>query len=180
MEFDPGSSTLSDASKEKLDTIAKALADKPSIKMDLSARVDPAVDEPGLRAAYVDRQVKLAKMKDSSDDNPNISPSTITLSADEYTKFLTKAYKDADFKKPRNMIGLTKTLPDADMKAALAANAPIDEGALGALAQKRATAVKTYFDGKIDSKRIFIVSPHMNADGIKDKGAPTRVDFGLQ
>ncbi|KQR76350.1 AsmA family protein [Burkholderia sp. Leaf177] len=180
VEFDPGSSTLSDASKEKLDTIAKALADKPSIKMDLSARVDPAVDEPGLRAAYVDRQVKLAKMKDSSDDNPNISPSTITLSADEYTKFLTKAYKDADFKKPRNMIGLTKTLPDADMKAALAANAPIDEGALGALAQKRATAVKTYFDGKIDSKRIFIVSPHMNADGIKDKGAPTRVDFGLQ
>jgi hypothetical protein len=180
VEFDPGSSTLSDAGKQKLDTIAKALADKPSIKMDLSARVDPAVDEPGLRAAYVDRQVKLAKMKDSSDDNPNISPSTITLSADEYTKFLTKAYKDADFKKPRNMIGLTKTLPDADMKAALAANAPIDEGALGALAQKRASAVKAYFDGKIDSKRIFIVSPHMNADGIKDKGAPTRVDFGLQ
>ena len=180
VEFDPGSSTLSDAGKQKLDTIAKALADKPSIKMDLSARVDPAVDEPGLRAAYVDRQVKLAKMKDSSDDNPNISPSTITLSADEYTKFLTKAYKDADFKKPRNMIGLTKTLPDADMKAALAANAPIDEGALGTLAQKRASAVKAYFDGKIDSKRIFIVSPHMNADGIKDKGAPTRVDFGLQ
>jgi hypothetical protein len=180
VEFDPGSSTLSDAGKEKLDTIAKALADKPSIKMDLSARVDPAVDEPGLRAAYVDRQVKLAKMKDASDDNPNISPSTISLSADEYTKFLTKAYKDADFKKPRNMIGLTKTLPDADMKAALAANAPIDEGALGALAQKRASAVKAYFDGKIDSKRIFIVSPHMNADGIKDKGAPTRVDFGLQ
>jgi hypothetical protein len=180
VEFDPGSSTLSDAGKEKLDTIAKALADKPAIKMDLSARVDPAVDEPGLRAAYVDRQVKLAKMKDSSDDNPNISPSTISLSADDYTKFLTKAYKDGDFKKPRNMIGMTKTLPDADMKAALAANAPIDEGALGALAQKRASAVKAYFDGKIDSKRIFIVSPHMNADGIKDKGAPTRVDFGLQ
>ncbi|WP_174362862.1 DUF748 domain-containing protein [uncultured Caballeronia sp.] len=180
VEFDPGSSTLSDAGKEKLDTIAKALADKPSIKMDLSARVDPAVDEPGLRAAYVDRQVKLAKMKDANDDNPNISPSTITLSPDEYTKFLTKAYKDADFKKPRNMIGMTKTLPDADMKAALAANAPIDEAALGTLAQKRASAVKAYFDGKIDSKRIFIVSPHMNADGIKDKGAPTRVDFGLQ
>ena len=35
-------------------------------------------------------------------------------------------------------------------------------------------------DGKIDSKRIFIVAPHLNADGIKDKGAPTRVDFGLQ
>jgi hypothetical protein len=78
------------------------------------------------------------------------------------------------------MIGLTKSVPDADMKAALAANAPIDDGALGALAQKRASAVKAYFDGKIDARRIFIVSPHMNADGIKDKGAPTRVDFSLQ
>jgi uncharacterized protein involved in outer membrane biogenesis len=180
VEFDPGSSTLSDAAKEKLDTIASALADKPSIKMDISARVDPALDEPGLRAAYVDRQVRLAKMQDSSDDNPNINPSSIQISADEYTKFLTKAYKDAKFKKPTNLIGMTKTLPDADMKAALAEHAPVDEGALNTLAQRRATAVKQYFDGKIDSKRIFIVAPHLNADGIKDKGTPTRVDFGLQ
>jgi hypothetical protein len=40
--------------------------------------------------------------------------------------------------------------------------------------------VKQYFEGKIDSKRIFIVAPHLNAEGIKDKGAPTRVDFGLK
>ncbi|CAN7530765.1 DUF748 domain-containing protein [Caballeronia sp. LjRoot31] len=180
VEFDPGSATLSDAANEKLDTIAKALADKPSITLEISARVDPALDEPGLRAAYVDRQVRLAKMKDASEDNPNINPSTIPISADEYSKFLTKAYKSADFKKPRNLIGMTKSVPDADMKAALAEHAPVDEGALGALAQRRASVVKQYFEGKIDSKRIFIVAPHLNADGIKDKGAPTRVDFGLK
>ena len=180
VEFDPGSATLSDSSKEKLDTIAKALADKPSITLEISARVDPALDEPGLRAAYVDRQVRLAKMQDASEDNPNISPMSIPISADEYSKFLTKAYKNADFKKPRNLIGMTKSVPDADMKAALAEHAPVDEGALGALAQRRAAVVKQYFDGKIDSKRIFIVAPHLNAEGIKDKGAPTRVDFGLK
>ncbi|WP_158940304.1 DUF748 domain-containing protein [Burkholderia sp. S171] len=180
VEFDPGSATLSDASKEKLDTIAKALADKPSITLEISARVDPALDEPGLRAAYVDRQVRLSKMQDASEDNPNINPSSIPISADEYSKFLTKAYKSADFKKPRNLIGMTKTVPDTDMKAALAEHAPVDEGALGALAQRRAEGVKQYFEGKIDSKRIFIVAPHLNAEGIKDKGAPTRVDFGLK
>jgi Domain of Unknown Function (DUF748) len=180
VEFDPGSATLSDAANEKLDTIAKALADKPSITLEISARVDPALDEPGLRAAYVDRQVRLSKMQDASEDNPNINPSSIPISADEYTKFLTKAYKSADFKKPRNLIGMTKTVPDADMKAALAEHAPVDEGALGALAQRRASVVKQYFEGKIDSKRIFIVAPHLNAEGIKDKGAPTRVDFGLK
>jgi hypothetical protein len=180
VEFDPGSATLSDAAKEKLDTIAKALADKPSITLEISARVDPALDEPGLRAAYVDRQVRLSKMQDASKDNPNINPSSIPISADEYSKFLTKAYKNADFKKPRNLIGMTKTVSDADMKAALAEHAPVDEGALGALAQRRASVVKQYFEGKIDSKRIFIVAPHLNAEGIKDKGASTRVDFGLK
>jgi hypothetical protein len=180
VEFDPGSATLSDASKEKLDTIAKALADKPSITLEISARVDPALDEPGLRSAYVDRQVRLAKMKDASEDNPNINPMSIPISADEYSKFLTKAYKSADFKKPRNLIGMTKSVPDADMQAVLAEHAPVDEGALGALAQRRAAVVKQYFEGKIDSKRIFIVAPHLNAEGIKDKGAPTRVDFGLK
>jgi hypothetical protein len=180
VEFNPGSATLSDAAKEKLDTIAKALADKPSITLEVSARVDPALDEPGLRAAYVDRQVRLAKMQDASEDNPNINPMSISISADEYSKFLTKAYKSADFKKPRNLIGMTKSVPDADMKAALAEHASVDEGALGALAQRRASVVKQYFEGKIDSKRIFIVAPHLNAEGIKDKGAPTRVDFGLK
>lgn len=180
VEFDPGSAILSDAATQKLDTIAKALADKPSVELDISARVDPAIDGPGLRAAYVDRQVRLAKMKDSGDDNPNVNPSSIPISADEYSKLLTKAYKSADFKKPTNFIGLTKSVPDADMKQALADNAPVDQAALGALAQKRATAVKQYFDGKIDSKRIFIVAPHLNADGITDKGATTRVDFGLK
>jgi uncharacterized protein involved in outer membrane biogenesis len=183
VEFDSGSATLNDAAREKLDTIAKALADKPSIKLDISARVDPALDEPGLRAAYVERQVRLAKTHDEGGDADaaagGAEATAVTVSPDEYNKYLTQAYKATDFKKPRNLIGMTKSVPDADMKAALAANAPIDESALRTLAQRRATAVQQYFEGKVDSKRIFIVAAKMNADGIKDKGAPTRVDFGL-
>jgi hypothetical protein len=48
------------------------------------------------------------------------------------------------------------------------------------LAQQRAQSVQQYLDGKIDSSRVFIVAPKLNADGIKDKGATTRVDFGLK
>jgi hypothetical protein len=180
VEFDPGSDDLTDAAKKKLDTIAKALADKPSIKLDLSARVDPAVDGPALRAAYVERQVRIAKLRDQAGSGASVDPSTLKVSGDEYSKYLEKAYKSADFKKPRNMIGLTKTLPDEEMKKALAENAPVDDAALRALAQSRAAAVQEYFDGKIDGKRIFVVAPKMDAGGIDDKGAATRVDFGLK
>jgi hypothetical protein len=180
VEFEPGSAKLSDAADKKLDTIAKALTDKASIRIDLIGRVDPAVDEPGLRAQYVERQVKQQKIKDVVGNGESVDLSTVTVDPKEYDKYLTKAYKAADFKKPRNFVGLTKSLPDDEMKSAMAANAPIDDASLRQLAQQRAQAVQQYFDGKIDSSRVFIVAPKLNADGIKDKGATSRVDFGLK
>lgn len=115
-----------------------------------------------------------------SSNGENVDWGSVKVSGDDYDKYLTKVYKSADFKKPRNMIGLTKTLPDADMKAALLQNAPVDEASLRDLAQRRAQAVQEYFDGKIDSSRIFVVAPKLTADGIDDKGAGSRVDLGLK
>ncbi|MEW9582648.1 DUF748 domain-containing protein [Paraburkholderia sp. DGU8] len=180
VEFEPGSAKLTDADTKKLDTIVKALADKPSIRMDLIGRVDPAVDEPALRTRYVDRLVKQQKIKDVVGNGESVDLSSVSVDAKDYGKYLTKVYKSADFKKPRNLVGLTKSLPDDDMKSALAANAPIDDASLRELAQQRAQSVQQYLDGKIDSSRVFIVAPKLNAEGIQDKGATTRVDFGLK
>ncbi|MGY6256412.1 DUF748 domain-containing protein [Paraburkholderia caledonica] len=180
VEFEPGSAQLTEDDNKKLDTIVKALGSKPSIKMDLIGRVDPKLDEPALRARYVDRLVKQQKIKDVVGNGQSVDLSGVTVDPKEYDKYLTKAYKSADFKKPRNFVGLTKSMPDDDMKSALAANAPIDEASLRQLAQQRAQSVQQYLDGKIDSSRVFIVAPKLDADGINDKGATTRVDFGLK
>ncbi|MHB9834917.1 DUF748 domain-containing protein [Paraburkholderia terrae] len=180
VEFDPGSYALSDASQKKLDMIVKALSDKPSIRLDIIGRVDPAVDQPALRTAYVDRLVRQQKLKDVVGNGESVDPMTIKVDDKEYDKYLTKAYKDSDFKKPRNIVGLTKTLPDDEMKTALAEHAPITDASLRDLAQRRAQAVQQYFEGKIDNSRVFIVAPKLDASGIDDKGATTRVDFGLK
>ena len=148
--------------------------------MDLIGRVDPAIDEPALRTLYVERLVKQQKIKDVVGNGESVDLSTVTVDPKDYDKYLTKAYKSADFKKPRNFVGLTKSMPNDDMKSALADNAPIDDASLRQLAQQRAQAVQQYLDGKIDSSRVFIVAPKLNADGIQDKGATTRVDFGLK
>jgi hypothetical protein len=180
VEFDAGSATLSDTAQKKLDTIAKALTDKPSVRIDLIGRVDPAVDQPALRTRYVDRLVRQQKLKDVVGNGESVDPMTIKVDDKEYEKYLTKAYKDADFQKPRNIVGLTKSIPDDDMKTALAEHAPVTDASLRELAQQRAQAVQQYFDGKIDSSRVFIVAPKLDAKGIEDKGATTRVDFGLK
>jgi len=180
VEFDAGSAKLSDAADQKLDTIAKALADKQSIRIDLIGRVDPAVDTPALRTLYVETLVKQEKIKAVVGNGESVDLSSVTVDPKEYDKYLTKAYKDADFKKPRNFVGLTKTLPDDEMKSALAEHAPINDASLRDLAQQRAQSVQQYFEGKIDSSRVFVVAPKLDAQGIKDKGATTRVDFGLK
>ncbi|KVH36354.1 DUF748 domain-containing protein [Burkholderia cepacia] len=180
VEFAPGSYQLDDAQQKKLDTVVKMLTEKPSIRLDLIGRVDPAKDTSGLGDAYVERLVRQQKLKDVVGQGESIDPMSVTVEPAEYSKYLTRAYKAADFKKPRNLIGLQKTLPDADMKKALAEHAPADDNALRALAQQRAQAVRQYLDGKIDSSRVFVVAPKLDAKGIDDKGATTRVDFGLQ
>ncbi|WP_176047685.1 DUF748 domain-containing protein [Burkholderia sp. BCC1644] len=180
VEFAPGSYELADAQQKKLDTVVKMLTEKSSIRLDLIGRVDPAQDTPGLRDAYVERLVRQQKLKDVVGQGESVDPMSVKVDKAEYSKYLTRAYKAADFKKPRNLVGLQKTLPDADMKQALADHAPADDNALRALAQQRAQAVRQYLDGKIDSSRVFVVAPKLDAKGISDKGATTRVDFGLQ
>ncbi|RQS31679.1 DUF748 domain-containing protein [Burkholderia sp. Bp8992] len=180
VEFAPGTYELTDAQQKKLDTVVKMLTEKPSIRLDLIGRVDPAQDTPGLRDAYVERLVRQQKLKDVVGQGESIDPMSVKVDKAEYSKYLARAYKAADFKKPRNLVGLQKTLPDADMKQALADHAPADDNALRALAQQRAQAVRQYLDGKIDSSRVFVVAPKLDAKGISDKGATTRVDFGLQ
>ncbi|MGS0894840.1 DUF748 domain-containing protein [Burkholderia stagnalis] len=180
VEFAPGSARLADAQQKKLDTVVKMLTEKPSIRLDLIGRVDPAKDTPGLRDTYVERLVRQQKLKDVVGQGESIDPMSVKVEPAEYGKYLTRAYKAADFKKPRNLVGLQKTLPDDDMKKALADHAPADDNALRALAQQRAQAVRQYLEGKIDSSRVFVVAPKLDAKGIEDKGATTRVDFGLQ
>ncbi len=180
VEFDPGSAKLTDSTTNKLDTILKALNDKREVKIDLIGRADPAIDTPALRVAYVERLVRKEKVKDVVGRGESIDTSAVRVDPKEYDGYLTKAYKGADFKKPHNFIGLTKSLPADDMKAALAEHAPIDEASLRKLAQQRAQSVQQYFDGKVDASRVFIVAPKLDAQGIKDKGATTRVDFGLK
>ncbi|KVT65374.1 DUF748 domain-containing protein [Burkholderia ubonensis] len=180
VEFAPGSDELADAQQKKLDTVVKMLNEKASIRLDLIGRVDPDKDTAGLRETYVDRLVRQQKLKDVVGQGESIDPRSVKVEPAEYHTYLTRAYKAADFKKPRNLVGLQKTLPDDDMRKALAEHAPVDEGSLRTLAQARAQSVRQYLEGKIDSSRMFIVAPKLDAKGIEDKGATTRVDFGLK
>ena len=143
----------------------------------MSGRADANIDTQGLKLAYVDDLVKKEKAKAMSSGAKPVDPSTVTVTPEEYSRYLKQAYMEADFKKPRNFIGLTKTLPDDDMKRALAFHAKADDTSLRALADQRAQNVRRYLAEKVEGNRLAIAAPHLGTEGMKDNGPSTRVDL---
>ena len=183
VEFSPGRADLQASAETKLQTLAKALTDRPGIRIDVGGRAIPEADRDGLKRASLDRALRVQKQKSLAADGESApSLDALTIADDEYPKLLAAVYRDADLPdKPRNMFGIAKTVPPAEMEAMLLASYRVDDQALATLANARAQAVKEWFarSGNVAPERVFVVAPKLTSTGIDDKGAPTRVDFAI-
>ncbi len=197
--FEPGSSALDADAQKRVETLAKALGDRPALKLEIGGRADGQADREALRHAAVETAMKHEKMKSlaASGDAP-ASVDLVTIGADERVRWLTAAYKQSSIKdRPRNVIGLLKDLPPAEMEAMLHADAKVDDDALRLLANARAQAVKDDLVSKnIATERLFLTVPRLpgieaadaagaaptgSAGSATPAGAPSsRVDLALR
>jgi hypothetical protein len=177
VEFAPGLATLTPDSQQKLATIAKALQDRPALRLDISGRVDPQFDREGLREARLASLIRMRKIKDTGSHE---DADRVQLTPEEYDTYLTRVYKTATFPKPRDLLGLDKSLPPDEMKKLLLTNMEITNQDLQHLADARANAVRQWLSGEADQARLFVVAPTLKADGIQEKGKTTRVDLSLK
>jgi hypothetical protein len=180
IEFAPGYSTMTPDGQQKLDTVAKALAQRPALKLNISGRVDPKFDKDGYKEASLEHSIQVLRHHaegDSADSKTKSAP----LSPTDYNKYLAKVYSAGKFQKPRNAIGLAKTIPPDEMKKLILTNTPVSDQDLHNLADWRANAVRAYLSSKqVEAARMFIVAPKLDASGIKDQGKTTRVDLSLE
>lgn len=179
IEFAPGYSTLTPESETRLATLSKALQDRPSLRLNISGRVDPQFDREGLREAMLEQRIKLQKLQDLGSAE-GMGPAGVEIGPDEYDKYLKRAYHAAKFAKPRNFIGLEKSLPPDEMKKLMITNMEVTDQDLAKLAGARANAVRQSLGKTIDPSRLFIIAPRLNPDDIKDKGKTTRADLSLE
>ncbi|MGB3434010.1 DUF748 domain-containing protein, partial [Achromobacter sp.] len=182
VEFAPGSAVLTEDSQQRIETLTKALTDRPALKMDISGRADPKTDMEGLRQAWVDAKIRAAKAAATTPRGKKPNPAGVEVSGAERAKYLEEVYDDTDIKdKPRNFIGMSKSVPAAQMEEMLRSVAPVGDEQLRQLADARAQAVYEKLQAQEGlADRVFIVAPQLDADGIKDEGQPSRVDFSLK
>ena len=88
------------------------------------------------------------------------------LSTEDYNKYLAKVYSAGDFKKPRDAIGLAKTLPPDEMKKLILDNTPVTDQNLQHLADARANAVRAYLSEQAGG---FGADVHNRAEAGRDR-----------
>ena len=182
IEFDYGSAVISAEETKKISMIGKALNDRPNIKLDIEGYVDAEQDKYALKKAELDRRIKAQKMKETmSKDDQQIAVENVVLTEQEYDKYLKQVYRSADFSKPRNILGMQKTLPPAEMEKLMLANIDVTDSDLRQLAARRAQNVKELMlQSDIAADRIFIVESKSLTPEKKEKVKNSRADFKLK
>lgn len=184
IEFDYGRATLTAAAEAKIKTLATAMNNRPALKLQISGRADPANDWEGLKKVGLERKVKAQKLKQlARQGNAPKSVDEVRIEKDEYERFLKAAYGEESFPKPRNVIGLAKDLPAAEMESLMLKHAKVSDDDVRELATRRAQAVRERLlaTGQITADRLSLVTPKpVSAEQTeKAKAKLSRVDFTL-
>lgn len=183
VEYDPGSAALSPQATAKLDTLIKALHDRPALKLELEGHVDPEKDREGLlRAAFL-RKLKAQKLRNLvRQGQPAPELEKLTIDEAEYQVYLKAAYKEEKFPKPRNIIGIAKELPAPEMEKLILTHLEIRESDLRQLARQRALRVEEYLlqSKLIEPGRVFLVEAATLQPQKNEKMKESRVDFRLK
>jgi hypothetical protein len=181
--FDPGRAAITPAAEDKLTKLQKALSERPALKLDATGRSDSDKDREGLRRYRFDQQVKAQKLKDLVKKGSSVaSVDEVKIEPQEYETYLKRAYKEAKFPKPRNVIGFQKDLPKEEMEKLMLTNTAVTDDDLIQLANQRAQAAKDFITRgeQVPADRVFLLAPKLEAAKGEDKLPGSRVDFSLK
>jgi len=180
LTFANGVARLEEQQRETLSKLASMLAKRPSLNLEISAFVDAEKDPEAFRKDQLLQKMLDAKWLAIKDEEG--APETrdkVTLTPEEKSEYLYQVYEEADFPRPRNFVGMLKTLPDPEMEKLLLANIRADEAEMQQLAQARALVVRdALIAGNEQIKpRIFLKTVDIYQPA--DKGSNSRVEFNI-
>lgn len=183
LEFDYGVATIAETNTKKIDTLVKALSDRPALKLEIEGHTDMEKDREALKQLFFNRKLKAQKLNEFvKKGQPVVPMDEVKIEPKEYEKYLKMAYKGEKFPKPKNILGMAKDLPVPEMEKSILTHLEITEGDLGALASQRAMKVKDAIlkSGQVEPERIFILEPKSLGPEKKEKLKDSRVDFKLK
>ena len=189
VEFRPGTALANAGGNAAIDKVAKALIDKPALKMTVTGAADPASErEAYLSAALEARLATEARREALRSGAPGAAAGASAaasaappLGAEERARLLKQLYKDTEIpNKPRNAVGFVKDIPGPEMEALLKSRLVVGDEAMRELALQRGIAVRDALIAKgLPSERLFLAAPKLRAAGDADAAWTPRVQLVL-
>lgn len=173
----PGTANFGTDAKDKLDSLAEALAKRPRLKLQVAGTSSPAVDSAAMTELRFLRAVKTPKFLDLQERGEAPADLDAVELGEDYAEYLEQAYAAAEFEKETNAFGLTAEQPVEVMEEQLRQHLAATDEDVQELARQRAVHAKdALLERGVDPARVFLREP---TD--KDAGQmPTGVVMSLQ
>lgn len=178
--FAPGSGSIGTDANKVLGSIAKAMLDRPGIRLEVTGTASEAEDAPALRKSGLDRRLRAEKLAAMATRGQAAGVlRDVEVSAEEYPVLLAQLYRK-EFPTPaqppqgqklpgpnsqgKNQTDHASATPSLqEMTSALLAKIPAGEAELLALADQRARAARNWLAQEgIETARIFILTSRLD------------------
>ena len=176
VDFVPGTAQLAQASDDVVAKVAKALQDRPGLKLGIVGTADPVAERAAMQRAAFEARLREEQRRERARGALGSTPATDAplppLDAEQRTRLVRQVYSDTRLPdKPRNLIGMAKDIPVDEMEAMLVAAIPVDEATARQLAVLRARTVRDALTAKgLGGERLFLGDAKLNTES-KDNGA---------
>lgn len=159
--FEPGSSTLSDAGRQRLDTLAAALKQRPALRLDVEGTSDAASDGPLLAERRLQResqQLWYRSLQRRGEPVP-ATPDALEVDEDLQASLLGAIYRSQLQQPPSEWSELPDRQVLENMRQALLAHWRDNPAALRRLGQERAASIKAYLvdQGGLEDARVYLL-----------------------
>ena len=194
VQFQPGTAQLADSGRQSLDKVASALTDRPALIMTVTGSADPVSERDATQRAALDARLQVERRRERLRDAPASAAATAAapvvaraassaasattsaaavaappaespLTAEDRARLLKRLYQQTPLPdKPRNVLGLLRDLPPAEMEARLLAAMPVTEVTMRELALQRGLTVRDALIGSgLASERLFLAAPKLRS-----------------
>lgn len=158
VDFAQGSAELSSQARSGLDQVVQALLARPALTLTVAGSASQASETDAIKRAQLQRLVQAQAPAGGE--------------GADYEAQLRAVYKQTAMTKPRNAIGLAKTLSVPEMEALLLANLSVSSEQVRALAGQRAAVVRDYLlTQAMPLERLFLGAPRIASSDAPEPAA---------